>query len=141
VTPLPHSPSTSLFRRLIPLAVALPLAFLLSGCSSSASSAESPAANEVQFTSASGLLTINVPKTWTDNTAATQAVMDAMGGDTGRVEGGWLLSGDGFSTGSSVIILTQGGVGNDQAAFATATFTSLAQMLGGATAPYSTVTT
>jgi len=133
--------SPSLRRRLVTLAVALPLVFLVSGCSSGTSSAESPAANEVQFTSASGLLTINVPKTWTENTVQAQALMDAMGSDVGHVEGGWLLSGNGFSNGSSVNILTHRGIGNDQTAIANETFAQLALIFGDATASYSTVTT
>jgi len=136
--------SPSRRRRLVTLAVALPLVFLVSGCSSGTSSAESPAANEVQFTSASGLLTINVPKTWTENTVQAQALADAMEGNDLRVEGCWLLPGASLFTGSAITIATFpiGGVPDEhRATVVNEMFTQIAQMYGGATAPYSTMTT
>jgi len=89
--------------RLAVVAATFALAGLLVACSSPepVSGAPAPAADEVQFTSDTGLLTINVPQGWDERTAL---VRDAVAFPGARYEAAWVLSGTWGVDASSFII-------------------------------------
>jgi len=124
--------------RLAVVAATFTLAGLLAACSSPgpASGAPEPAIGEVQFTSDTGLLTINVPEEWPESTSAAREAFRGLLPPTTTIELAWDLDGDPFLGGSFVMVLAHSHVTGDTDALADQTFATFLGTFGEASVAF-----
>jgi hypothetical protein len=107
------------------LAVGGITAILLNAGNDPVSGAQPAGDNEVQFTSDSGLITINVPASWKEDTAAAREYFDLVDVPGMTVQASWDLDAAPWFGGASATIATYDHVLGDSVEMAEQTFSAL----------------